>query len=276
MVDDTPHEFRRSSEVFYDILVRLPCMRIMEMLVATLMTFVDRAVPTDEEAQRAHPYIRRHPTCMDRTAPIGRTLHQVWWQGVASVPVHFEANRRTWARNHPSWDLKLWDEVSVSTLVNTSVPASFAARFHALPTKIQKADAARYAILHAEGGLYADMDIESVASLDELLGSMSGVGPTRISHEHTHLQLPFHAYIPHALLPSTRIISHTAVTAWSVWSLRGRSCTIHASAQFIRTHPQLNSLTPHTFTLTPTTSARGPGDGFDRRVTQLRPDRRDS
>ena len=56
---------------------------------------------------------------------------------------------------------------AIGRLVNSSY-GWFAKTFHALPSKIQKADAARYLILHSEGGLYVDVDIECLHAFDEL------------------------------------------------------------------------------------------------------------
>lgn len=77
---------------------------------------------------------------------------------------------QTWRTHHPSWTFKVWDAQSVGALVNASYP-KFATTFHALPSKIQQADAARYVILHAEGGLYADLDVECFHPFDETLES---------------------------------------------------------------------------------------------------------
>ena len=83
---------------------------------------------------------------------------------------------RSWREHHPEWTVRLWDERSVSALVNESY-SWFAPTFHALPSKIQQADAARYVILHAVGGLYADLDVECFKSFAAIMCEQSKLEP---------------------------------------------------------------------------------------------------
>ena len=52
---------------------------------------------------------------------------------------------------------------------------------------IQRADAARYVILHAEGGVYADMDIEAFQSLDPLLNPAAEDGAKDAARPMLHI-----------------------------------------------------------------------------------------
>ena len=135
------------------------------------------AVLSDKQAEEDFPYLRRKPECGGKKADaIPTKLHQIWWQGAEELPEHFTAMRKSWLDRHPRWSHKLWDEVSIGELVNSSFPL-FAPTYHALPSKIQKADAARYAILHAKGGVYADLDVESVAAFDPTLNQVRALLP---------------------------------------------------------------------------------------------------
>jgi mannosyltransferase OCH1-like enzyme len=153
-------------------------------LLALLLSAVTALEPTvldDIAAVREHSYIRRKPACAkagdaSNVAPLPKVLHQMWWQGEAAVPDDYATMRTSWAATHPSWTIKLWDEAKATALINNSY-AWFAPTFHTLPSKIQKADAARYAILHSEGGVYADMDVEAFRPLDEVL-TPRGAAPT--------------------------------------------------------------------------------------------------
>jgi len=137
------------------------------------------AVLSDTDAHDEFPYLRRKPECGEQKPDaIPTKLHQIWWQGAEVLPEHFAVMRKSWLDRHPRWSHKLWDEASVGELVNGSFP-SFAPTYHALPSKIQKADAARYAILHAEGGVYADLDVESVAAFDPTLDQVRALPPGR-------------------------------------------------------------------------------------------------
>lgn len=134
---------------------------------------------SDTDAHDEFPYLRRKPECGEQKPDaIPTKLHQIWWQGAEVLPEHFAVMRKSWLDRHPRWSHKLWDEASIGELVNGSFP-SFAPTYHALPSKIQKADAARYAILHAEGGVYADLDVESVAAFDPTLDQVRALPPGR-------------------------------------------------------------------------------------------------
>lgn len=142
---------------------------------------LEPAVVSDSQAHQEHDYLRRQPACAEAgdatlTPAVPRVLHQMWWQGEADLPKHYAPLRASWKETHKKWKVKMWDEKSATKLINSSYPW-FAGTFQALPSKIQKADAARYAILHAEGGVYADMDVEAFLPLDDVLAPR-GAAPT--------------------------------------------------------------------------------------------------
>ena len=152
------------------------CALLAMLSVACADRYTTPTTYSDVDAIRRKPYLRRNTSCApgssaadDSASPtLPAVLHQIWWQGEANLPAQFAPLRESWVKHHPSWTSKLWDEVSATALVNSSY-SWFAPIFHALPSKIQKADAARYVILHAEGGLYIDLDIEAFQPLDHLL-----------------------------------------------------------------------------------------------------------
>ena len=145
---------------------------LIALLLPSAVLALEPTVLDDSEAQRERDYIRRNPSCArsgSATAtPSPKVLHQIWWQGEKAIPAEYAPMRASWAATNPTWTIKLWDEASATALINNSY-AWFAPVFHALPSKIQKADAARYAILHAEGGVYADLDVEAFLPLDEVV-----------------------------------------------------------------------------------------------------------
>lgn len=136
----------------------------------------DPAVLDDVTAMSKHPYLRRESKCSATARAalpalmVSKTIHQIWWQGKEDVPAHFQPLQQSWDVHHKNWQHKLWDESAIVALVNESYQW-FAPTFHALPSKIQKADAARYVILHHEGGIYADLDVEAFRNFDELIES---------------------------------------------------------------------------------------------------------
>lgn len=75
--------------------------------------------------------------------------------------------RRTWTKNHPDWEYWLWTDSSARQLIQERFPALLPV-FDAYPQNIQRADALRYVLLHEFGGVYADLDMESLKPLDPL------------------------------------------------------------------------------------------------------------
>ncbi|KAL1523053.1 hypothetical protein AB1Y20_018013 [Prymnesium parvum] len=149
---------------------------------------LDPAVLDDTAAQAQYPYLHRGFTCsaaerasLPSSTP-SQVIHQIWWQGEGAIPPHFEPIRRSWRTHHKEWAFKLWDEKAIATLVNESY-TWFAPTFHALPSNIQKADAARYVILHAEGGVYADLDVEAFLPFDAVTDAKETLGALLLFEE---------------------------------------------------------------------------------------------
>ena len=70
----------------------------------------------------------------------------------------------------------LWTDADTAAFVRDHYPdrADF---FHALPLAVHRWDLFRYMLLHTQGGLYLDMDIEPSRSFAELLGPQRQVLP---------------------------------------------------------------------------------------------------
>jgi hypothetical protein len=60
---------------------------------------------------------------------------------------------------HPGWDYVFWDLAAANALIERHYPG-FADMWRAMDDTINRANAARYFILHAFGGLYLDLDVE--------------------------------------------------------------------------------------------------------------------
>lgn len=99
---------------------------------------------------------------------IPRILHQIWYQGAASVPPRYRAFRDGWHKAHPAWEHRLWDEAACRALLAAHYP-DFLATWEAYPLFIQRIDSIRYFILDHHGGVYLDMDMECLRPLDPLL-----------------------------------------------------------------------------------------------------------
>ena len=97
---------------------------------------------------------------------IPRILHQTW--KTRDVPARWRAARRSWLDAHPDWEHRFWTDADLERLVRTRAPRLYPL-WRRYPWHIQRVDAARYLILHEEGGVYADLDIVCVKPLDDLL-----------------------------------------------------------------------------------------------------------
>eukprot|EP00884_Botryococcus_braunii_P009066 jgi/Botrbrau1/18160/Bobra.53_1s0030.1 len=107
-----------------------------------------------------------HDMDYDPQEEIPKILHQSW--KTAAVPPQFERWRETWKKNHPHWEMKLWTDEMNRQLVVDHYPW-FLDTFDNLPFGIMRADSSRILYMHHEGGVYADLDFESLRQLDDLL-----------------------------------------------------------------------------------------------------------
>ncbi|KAI8475537.1 MAG: hypothetical protein J3K34DRAFT_483343 [Monoraphidium minutum] len=99
-------------------------------------------------------------------------IHQL--HSSAQVPARFVPFQESWKQHHPSWTYRLWTPEEVDQLAKEKFPW-FAATFsHLAPAKM-KEEAARYMILHAHGGVYADLDVASFRPIDPLVRGCAGL-----------------------------------------------------------------------------------------------------
>ena len=106
------------------------------------------------------------------SATIPSLLHQIWMQGESGVPTRFEACRRSWKTNHPTWQHMFWDEDRILQLISASYP-QWLAYYRSVEMLIERADISRAFILHTYGGVYADMDSFCVQPLDPLIDELN-------------------------------------------------------------------------------------------------------
>jgi inositol phosphorylceramide mannosyltransferase catalytic subunit len=78
------------------------------------------------------------------------------------MPPEFVRYGESFGRHHWGWKFKHWDESNLPPLRNQKW-------FDEATSYAQKADIARYEILHQVGGIYVDTDVECLKSFDPLL-----------------------------------------------------------------------------------------------------------
>ena len=105
---------------------------------------------------------------------IPKIIHQIWWQGIDKLPNKYRIYRNSWIKNHPNWNIIVWDQKSFEDLLFNKVKNNLnISTYNQLPHMIQKIDYAKYVILNYMGGVYVDMDTVSEKSIEELLNKTS-------------------------------------------------------------------------------------------------------
>lgn len=101
-------------------------------------------------------------------AGIPRILHQIYFGGEDAAPESYRRYAGTWRVRHPGWDHQFWDAARCRALIEKHYPW-FLPVYDGYRHRIQRVDAIRCFILYHHGGVYADMDIESLRPIDDLV-----------------------------------------------------------------------------------------------------------
>ena len=95
---------------------------------------------------------------------IPKILHQVW-TGSKPIPKDHQELVKQFRRINPDWKYMLWTDEAIDDM-NFDCSDLWEGK-----PPIVKADIARYAIIHALGGVYADVDFYFVKSMNDLLNT---------------------------------------------------------------------------------------------------------
>lgn len=91
---------------------------------------------------------------------IPKVIHQIWFN--TSIPRHFVTTRQLCQEINPEFQFILWNKSMVDNFVREKYPF-IDDLFHSYGVWVQRADVARYLIIHHYGGLYIDMDTECLS-----------------------------------------------------------------------------------------------------------------
>lgn len=97
---------------------------------------------------------------------IPKIIHQTW--ATAHLPEPLKSYRTSWIDLHPTYQFPLYTDADNDRLVAEHYP-EFATAYHGLNRTIQKVDMVRWMYLHLFGGIYVDLDVECLKSIDGLL-----------------------------------------------------------------------------------------------------------
>jgi hypothetical protein len=103
---------------------------------------------------------------------IPRIIHQIWINSESDpeIPKEWVELSKTWKNLNPGWDYRLWQTRETAEFVAQKYP-SLVDFYEAFTTNVQKSDMARFLLLDAFGGFYADMDMECLQPLEGLIGN---------------------------------------------------------------------------------------------------------
>ncbi|PFH62158.1 hypothetical protein XA68_14827 [Ophiocordyceps unilateralis] len=97
------------------------------------------------------------------TESIPKRVHQIWkTNNVSTYPI--EATHDAWKTmlEPMNYTVKLWAEAEIVHLIAARYPWLLST-YQGYSQNIQRADVARLVVLHAEGGIYADLDVHPVS-----------------------------------------------------------------------------------------------------------------
>lgn len=109
------------------------------------------------------------PRCTgSNVTEIPKIIHQMWKTDL--VPKTLVPYTKTWKQLHrdSEWTYKMWTDLELDCLVASRYP-QLIRLYDSYRLGLQRSDMARYVLMHAYGGVYADLDVEAIASFGPLL-----------------------------------------------------------------------------------------------------------
>lgn len=134
----------------------LPSGRVLQVDEAGLATWAT--------AEPCQPLVAAFPTAVR----LPRILHLIYgfWD-IDQVGVKQAA---LWRSHNPSWQVRVWTPVRANELV-CAVYAEWLPRWNSAPHPVMQVDLLKWFVLHHEGGVYVDTDVEPCPMPEELLGT---------------------------------------------------------------------------------------------------------
>jgi mannosyltransferase OCH1-like enzyme len=112
--------------------------------------------------EKYHFFINHIEELMQESPKIPKIIHQIWI-GPNPFPTKALKWKDSWQKIHPEWEYKLWTDADVIALNLKNKKYYDEAKNWG-----EKADILRYEILYRFGGVYVDVDFESLKPLDWL------------------------------------------------------------------------------------------------------------
>ena len=103
-----------------------------------------------------------------RRVDIPHIIHQKW--NTIQLPKRFVPWVKSWLEKPPTWQYWFWTDEDARRLVERDYK-QYLAMYDGYKKKINRADAMRYFVLQTYGGFYADIDMECLKPLDEIVSN---------------------------------------------------------------------------------------------------------
>lgn len=178
----TEHEYTiRASDDDDDDDVHASC---LEIATSTFQKIQTQLSTSPQRIQQHETTLHlRMSTSTKPKSRIPRILHQTWKTSV--VPVMFQQWRQSWRDNHPGWRVQpVSSDRDNLNLVKHFFP-ELVDVYQKFRHEIFRVDFIRYLLMYVWGGVYADLDLESLRNMQSLLDdddsdavSDGGGGPT--------------------------------------------------------------------------------------------------
>jgi mannosyltransferase OCH1-like enzyme len=99
---------------------------------------------------------------------IPKILSQTWKS--RDLPADAARLVEGWRRLNPEFEFRFFDDAGCRAVMAEAFP-QFLDAYDALPRPVMRADVFRYAVVHRDGGVYADIDMECVKPVAPVLAS---------------------------------------------------------------------------------------------------------
>jgi len=93
-------------------------------------------------------------------------IHQTW-RDSDTIPMNWQQASNSCRSFHPNYEYRLWTDKDARRLIEKEFPCLLST-FDLYPYDIQRADVIRLIVLYVYGGIYLDLDIICLKSLDQL------------------------------------------------------------------------------------------------------------
>ncbi|KAL4233745.1 hypothetical protein ACF0H5_008425 [Mactra antiquata] len=136
------------------------------------------------------------PTTFGESPRIPHIIHQTYKDTL--IPHKFVRYVKTFAKYNPNWKYYFWTDESARKLIAERHP-DFLSTWDNYRSGLNKADALRYIVLYEFGGIYADIDVENMRSLDRATMKYTCIFPPE-PLEQAILRLRLHYLINNAIM----------------------------------------------------------------------------